>query len=58
MASVSSITIDGQKYYFKDIVLREGIETKQDKLIAGEGIEITKDGVISLKEDKQYNSAP
>ena len=38
MASTSKITINGVKY---DDVLREGISKKQDKLITGEGIEIT-----------------
>ena len=41
MASTSKITINGVKYEVRDDVLREGISKKQDKLIAGEGIEIT-----------------
>lgn len=50
MASVSKITVDGIKYSVRDEYLREEIEKKQDKLIAGENIEISEDGVISFVE--------
>lgn len=51
MASTSKITIDGVKYAVKDQYLRDEIEKLQDPVKAGEGIEISADGTVSLIED-------
>ena len=52
MASTSKITIDGVKYLVKDQYLRDEIEKLQDAPVkAGEGIEISADGTVSLKEE-------
>lgn len=53
MASTSKITIDGIKYAVKDQYLRDEIEKLQDPVTAGEGIEISEDGTVSLKEDSE-----
>lgn len=49
MASTSSITINGTKYYLKDQYLRNETEKKQDPLTAGKGITI-EENVISLNK--------
>ena len=51
MASTSKITINGTKYAIKDH--RDEIEKLADKDFykAGEGITISSDGTISLKEE-------
>ena len=53
MASTSKITINGTKYAIKDQYLRDEIEKLADKDFykAGEGIEISSDVTISLKEE-------
>lgn len=53
MASTSKITINGTKYAIKDQYLRDEIEKLADKDFykAGEGIIISSDGTISLKEE-------
>ena len=53
MASTSKITINGVKYAVKDQYLRDEIEKLADKDFykAGEGIEISADGTVSLKEE-------
>jgi hypothetical protein len=51
MANTSKITVDGIKYAVKDQYLRDEIEKLQDPVTAGEGIEISSDGTISLKEE-------
>ena len=55
MASTSKITINGTKYAIKDQYLRDEIEKLADKDFykAGEGIEISEDGVVSIKEEEQ-----
>lgn len=55
MASTSKITINGIKYAVKDQYLRDEIEKLVDKGFykAGEGIEISEDNVISVKEKEQ-----
>lgn len=53
MASTSKITINGVKYAVKDQYLRDEIEKLADKDFykAGEGIEMSPDGTVSLVED-------
>lgn len=53
MASTSKITVNGVKYAVKDQYLRDEIEKLADKDFykAGEGIEISPDGTVSLKEE-------
>ena len=53
MASTSKITVGGVKYAVKDQYLRDEIEKLADKDFykAGEGIEISSDGTISLKKE-------
>ena len=51
MASTSKITVNGIKYAIKDQYLRDEIEKLQDPVKAGEGIEISADGTVSLKEE-------
>lgn len=56
MAKVTStLTINGVKYSIKDQYLRDEIEKLVDKGFykAGEGIEISEDNVISVKEKEQ-----
>jgi hypothetical protein len=56
MAKVTStLTINGVKYSIKDQYLRDEIEKLVDKGFykAGEGIEISEDNVISVKEEEQ-----
>lgn len=53
MATTSKIVVKGIKYDIRDDYLREEIEKLQDPVIAGEGIEISEDGVVSIKEEKQ-----
>lgn len=56
MAKVTStLTINGVKYSIKDQYLRDEIEKLADKDFykAGEGIEISEDNVISIKEEEQ-----
>ena len=55
MAKVTStLTINGVKYSIKDQYLRDEIEKLVDKGFykAGEGIEISEDNVISVKEEE------
>ena len=51
MASISKITVNGVKYAVKDQYLRDEIEKLQDPVTAGDGIEISADGTVSLVED-------
>ena len=51
MASTSKITVGGVKYAVKDQYLRDEIEKLQDPVKAGDGIEISADGTVSLIED-------
>lgn len=56
MAKVTStLTINGVKYSIKDQYLRDEIEKLVDKGFykAGEGIEISEDNVVSVKEEEQ-----
>jgi hypothetical protein len=56
MAKVTStLTINGVKYSIKDQYLRDEIEKLVDKGFykAGEGIEISEDNVISVKEEEE-----
>lgn len=56
MAKVAStLTINGVKYSIKDQYLRDEIEKLVDKGFykAGEGIEISEDNVVSVKEEEQ-----
>lgn len=53
MASTSKITVGGVKYSIRDDYLRKEIEKLQDPVKAGEGIEISEDGTVSLKEDNE-----
>ena len=58
MAKVTStLTINGVKYSIKDQYLRDEIEKLVDKGFykAGEGIEISEDNVISVKEEEQQS---
>lgn len=58
MAKVTStLTINGVKYSIKDQYLRDEIEKLVDKGFykAGEGIEISEDNVISVKEEEQQD---
>ena len=53
MATTSKIVVKGIKYAIKDQYLRDEIEKLADKDFykAGEGIVISSDGTISLKEE-------
>lgn len=56
MAKVTStLTINGVKYSIKDQYLRDEIEKLVNKGFykAGEGIEISEDNVISVKEEEE-----
>ena len=56
MAKVTStLTINGVKYSIKDQYLRDEIEKLVDKGFykAVEGIEISEDNVVSVKEEEQ-----
>lgn len=53
MATTSKIVVKGIKYDIRDDYLREEIKKLQDPVSAGEGIEISKDGVVSIKEKEQ-----
>lgn len=53
MATTSKIVVKGIKYDIRDDYLREEIEKLQDLVSAGEGIEISEDGVVSIKEKEQ-----
>lgn len=52
---ISTLTINGVKYSIKDQYLRDEIEKLVNKGFykAGEGIEISEDNVISVKEKEQ-----
>ena len=54
MAATSKIVVKGVKYDVRDDYLREEIEKLVDKDFykAGEGIEISEEGVVSLKEEE------
>ena len=53
MASTSKIKVGDTKYAVRDQYLRDEIEKLADKDFykAGEGIEISSDGIVSLKEE-------
>ena len=53
MATTSKIVVKGIKYDIRDDYLREEIKKLQDPVRAGEGIEISEDGVVSIKEKEQ-----
>ena len=53
MATTSKIVVKGIKYDIRDDYLREEIEKLQDPVSAGEGIEISEDGAVSIKEEEQ-----
>ena len=53
MATASKIVVKGIKYDIRDDYIREEIEKLQDPVSAGEGIEISEDGVVSIKEEEQ-----
>lgn len=55
MATTSKIVVKGIKYDIRDDYLRQEIEKLADKDFykAGEGIEISEDGAISIKEKEQ-----
>ena len=53
MATTSKIVVKGIKYDIRDDYLREEIKKLQDPVSAGEGIEISEGGVVSIKEKEQ-----